>query len=156
MKYDPIVCMNVPESKKASDRDPLSYEALKSDIAALKKGVSYITKESIRSRVVSSFTHRTPASGGLTKEQYNELLNELDKAVKGKDAKTIDKAIRACDDLKSDKEKALAEYKKAKADYENVSKNAKTLAEFKALSNTQEFKAFKEAERVCKLLGCVI
>lgn len=78
---------------------------------------------------------------------------------KTKDAegvKTIDKAIRACDDLKIDKEKAISEYKKAKADYEKVSKNAKTLAEFKALANTQEFKAFKETERVCKLLGCAI
>lgn len=123
MKYDPILCMNVPDGKRTSDRDPLSYEALKSDIAALKKGVSYITKESIRSRVGSSFTHRTPASGGLTKEQYNELLNELDKVGNGKDVKTIDNAIRACDATTFQSAKAVLKnridgwYRNAKIDY---------------------------------------
>lgn len=44
--------------------------------------------------------------------------------------KTMDKAIKACDDLKSDKEKELA--------------------------NTPEFKKFAEKKRVCMQLGCRI
>ena len=70
--------------------------------------------------------------------------------------KTMDKAIKACDDLKSDKEKALAEYKLAKADYEKVAAKAKSLAEMKALANTPEFKKFAEKKRVCMQLGCRI
>lgn len=68
--------------------------------------------------------------------------------------KTMDKAIKACDDLKSDKEKALAEYKLAKADYEKVAAKAQNLVEMKALVNTPEFKKFAEKKRVCMQLGC--
>nr|UVX48772.1 MAG: hypothetical protein [Bacteriophage sp.] len=70
--------------------------------------------------------------------------------------KTMDKAIKACDDLKSDKEKALEEYKKAKEEYQNVASKAKNLAEMKALANTPEFKNFAEKKRVCMQLGCRI
>lgn len=70
--------------------------------------------------------------------------------------KTMDKAIKACDDLKSDKEKALAEYKLAKADYEKVAAKVENLAEMKALANTPEFKKFAEKKRVCMQLGCRI
>lgn len=70
--------------------------------------------------------------------------------------KTMDKAIKACDDLKSDKEKALEEYKLAKADYEKVAAKVKNLAEMKALANTPEFKKFAEKKRVCMQLGCRI
>lgn len=70
--------------------------------------------------------------------------------------KTMDKAIKVCDDLKSDKENALAEYKVAKADYEKVAAKAKNLAEMKALANTPEFKKFAEKKRVCMQLGCRI
>lgn len=70
--------------------------------------------------------------------------------------KTMDKAIKACDDLKSDKEKALAEYKLAKADYEKVAAKSKNFAEMKSLANTPEFKKFVEKKRVCMQLGCRI
>lgn len=70
--------------------------------------------------------------------------------------KNLDKAIKACDDLKSDKEKALEEYKKAKEEYQNVASKAKNLAEMKALANTPEFKNFAEKKRVCMQLGCRI
>ena len=93
--YDPILCMHVPDSKKAKD-------------------------------------------------------------AKTSDSKTIDKAIRNCDDLKSDKEKALEEYKEAKADYEKVAGKAKTLEEMKALRNTPEFRKFAEKKKICMQLGCRI
>lgn len=70
--------------------------------------------------------------------------------------KTMDKAIKACDDLKSDKEKALEEYKKAKEEYQNIASKVKNLAEMKALANTPEFKKFAEKKRVCMQLGCRI
>lgn len=70
--------------------------------------------------------------------------------------KTMDKAIKACDDLKSDKEKALEEYKKAKEEYQNIASKAKNLSEMKALANTPEFKKFAEKKRVCMQLGCRI
>lgn len=70
--------------------------------------------------------------------------------------KTMYKAIKACDDLKSDKEKALEEYKKAKEEYQNIASKAKNLAEMKALANTPEFKKFAEKKRVCMQLGCRI
>lgn len=70
--------------------------------------------------------------------------------------KTMDKAIKACDDLKSDKEKALEEYKLAKEEYQKIASKAKNLAEMKALGNTPEFKKFEEKKRVCMQLGCRI
>lgn len=70
--------------------------------------------------------------------------------------KTMDKAIKACDDLKSDKEKALEEYKKVKEEYQNIASKAKNLSEMKALANTPEFKKFAEKKRVCMQLGCRI
>lgn len=70
--------------------------------------------------------------------------------------KTMDKAIRMCDDINSDKEKALAEYKLAKEEYLKVASKAKNLAEMKALGNTPEFKKFVEKKRVCMRLGCRI
>ncbi len=80
----------------------------------------------------------------------------VDDTVKMKDSNTIDKAIKSCDDLKSDKEKALEEYKKAKEEYQNVASKAKNLEEMKALANTPEFKKFAEKKRVCMQLGCRI
>ena len=70
--------------------------------------------------------------------------------------KTMDKAIKACDDLKSDKEKALQEYKIAKEEYQKIASKAKNLEEMKALGNTPEFKKFAEKKRVCMQLGCRI
>lgn len=70
--------------------------------------------------------------------------------------KIMDKAIKACDDLNSDKEKALEEYKKAKEEYQNIASKAKNLAEMKALANKPEFKKFVEKKRVCMQLGCRI
>lgn len=70
--------------------------------------------------------------------------------------KTMDKAIKACDDLKNDKEKALEEYKLAKQEYQKIASKAKNLAEMKALGNTPEFKKFAEKKRVCMQLGCRI
>lgn len=70
--------------------------------------------------------------------------------------KTMDKAIKVCDDLKSDKEKALAEYKLAKEEYQKIASKAKNLAEMKALANTPEFKKFAEKKHVCMQLGCRI
>lgn len=70
--------------------------------------------------------------------------------------KTMDKAIKSCDDLKSDKEKALEEYKLAKEEYQKIALKAKNLAEMKALGNTPEFKKFAEKKRVCMQLGCRI
>ncbi len=70
--------------------------------------------------------------------------------------KAIDKAIKMLDDLNSDKEKALEEYKRAKKAYEKAAENAKTLSEFKALGNTKEFREFMNKKRICMKLGCRI
>lgn len=96
MHYDPIMCMMVEDSVKTKDRDPLSYEEIKKDIEAMKSGkASYITKNGIINRITHSFSNRTPQSGGITKEQKNELMNLV---MSIKDSKTvIDKAIRNCD-----------------------------------------------------------
>lgn len=85
--YDPILCMNVPDSKKAKDakmsdsktidkairncdRDPYEYETIKNDIDIAARGkASYITKSSLQSRIARGFqTNR------ITKEQKEELL----------------------------------------------------------------------------------
>lgn len=147
MKYDSVLCMNVPESKKARDAESAKLEELYNAAKEFERGLKVLKSRGSAAGYVEAMQRK-----------YDEAKKKYRAAggTKSFDTKTIDKAIRACDDLKSDKEKALAEYKKAKADYEKVSENAKTLAEFKALSNTQEFKAFKEAERVCKLLGCIL
>lgn len=87
------------------------------------------------------------------------LCMNVPDSVKTKDSKSenvIDKAIRNCDDLNSDKQKALEEYKKAKKAYEEKMSNAKTLQEFKELSNTKEFKEFMDKKRICMRLGCRI
>lgn len=69
--------------------------------------------------------------------------------------KTMDKAIKACDDLKSDKEKALEEYKKAKKEWEKKSEGA-TLREFRALQHSEEYLNFVKAKNLCMHLGCRI
>ena len=95
MKYDPIMCMNVPDSVKTKDRDPYAYEEIKKDIQMMKSGkASYITKNELIGRISHSFNNRTPQSGGITKEQKTELMNLV---MSSKDERTIDKAIRNCD-----------------------------------------------------------
>ena len=96
MKYDPIMCMNVPDSVKTKDRDPYAYEEIKKDIQVMKSGkASYITKNELIGRISHSFNNRTPQSGGITKEQKTELMNLV---MSSKDERTIDKAIRSCDE----------------------------------------------------------
>lgn len=95
MKYDPILCMNVPDSVKTKDRDPYAYEEIKKDIQMMKSGkASYITKNGLIGRISHSFNNRTPQSGGITKEQKTELMNLV---MSSKDERTIDKAIKSCD-----------------------------------------------------------
>lgn len=95
MRYDPIMCMNVPGSVKMKDRDPYAYEEIKKDIQMMKSGkASYITKNELIGRISHSFNNRTPQSGGITKEQKTELMNLV---MSSKDERTIDKAIRNCD-----------------------------------------------------------
>lgn len=84
--YDPILCMNVPDTVKSKDektvdekaldkairncdRDPYEYETIKNDIDIAARGkASYITKSSLQSRITRGFqTNR------LTKEQKEEL-----------------------------------------------------------------------------------
>lgn len=95
MKYDPIMCMNVPDSVKTKDRDPYAYEEIKKDIQMMKSGkANYITKNELIGRISHSFNNRTPQSGGITKEQKTELMNLV---MSSKDERTIDKAIKMCD-----------------------------------------------------------
>lgn len=89
MGYDAILCMNVRESKKTGDRDPLS------------------------------------------------------------------KAIRACDDLKSDKEKALREYEAAKKKWREMTKGV-TLRELRQLKHSKEYLDFVKSWNKCKNLGCKV
>lgn len=134
MKYDPVMCMMVDDSVKVKDAEFQMYGP--------------------------EFHH--PIIKANSKEEAIKKAKKIYgwggkvEAVKVSDNKTIDKAIRNCDDLKSDKEKALEEYKEAKADYEKVAANAKSLAEFKELSNTPEFRKFMEKKNVCMKLGCRI
>lgn len=87
MKYDPIMCMNVPDSVKTKDRDPYAYEEIKKDIQMMKSGkATYITKNELIGRISHSFNNRTPQSGGITKEQKTELMNLV---MSSKDERTI-------------------------------------------------------------------
>lgn len=140
---------------------------------AEKKGMIYVedavsTKSVSNERVavgeIKRMTGKSPTSfkqigdkivyfDGLKKIAEYDMNNA---EVRTFDSNTLDKAIKSCDDLKSDKEKALEEYKKAKEEYQNVASKAKNLEEMKALANTPEFKKFAEKKRVCMQLGCRI
>lgn len=84
------------DSVKMKDRDPYAYEEIKKDIQMMKSGkASYITKNELIGRISHSFNNRTPQSGGITKEQKTELMNLV---MSSKDERTIDKAIKMCDE----------------------------------------------------------
>lgn len=144
MKYDPIMCMMVNDSVKSNDNKTVDssfnvvYKSSTGTMQALVMAANEKEAEQkVRSREGSKFV-------------------SLIGVKKMSDSNTLDRAIRNCDDLKSDKEKALEEYKEAKKEYEKVSANAKSLEEFKALSNTPEFRKFMEKKNVCMKLGCRI
>ena len=144
MKYDPVMCMMVNDSVKSNDKKTVDasfnvvYKSSAGTMQALVMAANEKEAEQkVRSREGSKFV-------------------SLIGVKKMSDSNTLDRAIRNCDDLKSDKEKALEEYKEAKKEYEKVSVNAKSLAEFKALSNTPEFRKFMEKKNVCMKLGCRI
>lgn len=145
MKYDPVMCMMVNDSAKTNDAGGFAPGS-KAKIVVENEGSSY-----------ESFTVEYGGSplkrGFKTREAAEKYAKKQGLTV---DFKTIDKAIKNCDDLNSDKEKALEEYKEAKKEYEKVSANAKSLEEFKALSNTPEFRKFMEKKNVCMKLGCRI
>ena len=85
------------------DRDPFAYEVIKKDIELAKAGkASYITKGSLIRRITYSFSNRTPQSGGITKEQKNELMSLLSGVKDSCEMKTIDKLNNAIKALDSD------------------------------------------------------
>lgn len=149
MIYDPILCMNVPDRNKAKD------DGLKVTSYVINKGQSgeyYGLKNKETNQVLYSAPNNWKSREGA--KRWAEKKGMI--YVEDSDAKSLDKAIKSCDDLKSDKEKALEEYKEAKYDYERVAAKAKNLEEMKALGNTPEFKKFVEKKRVCMQLGCRI
>ena len=149
MKYDPIMCMNVPDGVRTKDEE---YK-MKVTSYVINKGQSgeyYGLKNKETNQVLYSAPNNWKSREGAKRWAEKKGMIYVE------DSNTIDKAIRNCDDLKSDKEKALEEYKEAKKEYEKVSSNAKSLAEFKALSNTPEFRKFMEKKNVCMKLGCRI
>lgn len=85
------------------DRDPFAYEVIKKDIEMAKAGkASYITKGSLIRRITYSFSNRTPQSGGITKEQKNELMSLLSGVKDSCEMKTIDRLNNAIKTLDSD------------------------------------------------------
>lgn len=149
MKYDPIMCMMVDDSVKTKDEE---YK-MKVTSYVINKGQSgeyYGLKNKETNQVLYSAPNNWKSREGAKRWAEKKGMIYVE------DSNTIDKAIKSCDDLKSDKEKALEEYKKAKEEYQNVASKAKNLAEMKALANTPEFKKFAEKKRVCMQLGCRI
>ena len=85
------------------DRDPFAYEVIKKDIELAKAGkASYITKGSLIRRITYSFSNRTPQSGGITKEQKNELMSLLSGVKDSCEMKAIDKLDKAIHTLDAD------------------------------------------------------
>lgn len=149
MKYDPIMCMMVDDSVKTKDEE---YK-MKVTSYVINKGQSgeyYGLKNKETNQVLYSAPNNWKSREGAKRWAEKKGMIYVE------DSNTIDKAIKSCDDLKSDKEKALEEYKKAKEEYQNVASKAKNLEEMKALANTPEFKKFEEKKRVCMQLGCRI
>ena len=149
MKYDPIICMMVDDSVKTKDEE---YK-MKVTSYVINKGQSgeyYGLKNKETNQVLYSAPNNWKSREGAKRWAEKKGMIYVE------DSNTIDKAIKSCDDLKSDKEKALEEYKKAKEEYQNVASKAKNLEEMKALANTPEFKKFAEKKRVCMQLGCRI
>ena len=83
------------------------------------------------------------------------MVNDSVKTKDSKETKTIDKAIKSCDDLNSDKEKALEEYKEAEKKWRKITEGA-TLREFRQLQHSQEYLDFVKAKNKCMHLGCRI
>ena len=149
MKYDPIMCMMVDDSVKTKDEE---YK-MKVTSYVINKGQSgeyYGLKNKETNQVLYSAPNNWKSREGAKRWAEKKGMIYVE------DSNTIDKAIKNCDDLKSDKEKALEEYKKAKEEYQNVASKVKNLEEMKALANTPEFKKFAEKKRVCMQLGCRI
>ena len=149
MKYDPIMCMMVDDTVKTKDEE---YK-MKVTSYVINKGQSgeyYGLKNKETNQVLYSAPNNWKSREGAKRWAEKKGMIYVE------DSNTLDKAIKSCDDLKSDKEKALEEYKKAKEEYQNVASKAKNLAEMKALANTPEFKKFAEKKRVCMQLGCRI
>ena len=144
MKYDPIMCMMVNDSVKSNDNKTVdsSFNVVyKSSTGTMQALVMAANEKEAEQKVRSCEGSKFVSLIGVKKMS---------------DSNTLDRAIRNCDDLKSDKEKALEEYKEAKKEYEKVSANAKSLEEFKSLINTPEFIKFMEKKNVCMKLGCRI
>ena len=149
MRYDPIMCMMVDDTVKTKDAE---YK-MKVTSYVINKGQSgeyYGLKNKETNQVLYSAPNNWKSREGAKRWAEKKGMIYVE------DSNTLDKAIRNCDDLKSDKEKALEEYKKAKEEYQNVASKAKSLEEMKALANTPEFKKFAEKKRVCMQLGCRI
>lgn len=149
MKYDPIMCMMVDDTAKTKDEE---YK-MKVTSYVINKGQSgeyYGLKNKETNQVLYSAPNNWKSREGAKRWAEKKGMIYVE------DSNTIDKAIKSCDDLKSDKEKALEEYKLAKEEYQNVASKAKNLEEMKALANTPEFKKFAEKKRVCMQLGCRI
>ena len=85
------------------DRDPFAYEVIKKDIEMAKAGkASYITKGSLIRRITYSYSNRTPQSGGITKEQKNELMSLLSGVKDSCEMKAADRLNNAIKALDSD------------------------------------------------------
>ena len=151
------------DSKKALDKairtmDANKNEGFKIHKAEIRGDKLYITYTDLLYGEKGTMGFTKNEAKGFLKDPWNTWEGNTKSVMMKfiKDSKTVDKAIRVMDDLRSDKEKALEEYKKAKKAYEKAAENAKTLEEFKALGNTKEFKEFMDKKRICMKLGCRI
>ena len=97
MKYDPIMCMNVPDSVKTKDAN--KNEGFKIHKAEIKGDKLYLTYTDLLygRKETESFT-KSEAKGFLTDPWNTWEGNTKSVMMKFvKDSKTIDKAIRNCD-----------------------------------------------------------
>lgn len=143
IKYDPIMCMMVNDTVKSND-------------SKVKDASFNVVYKSV------SGTMQALVMAGSEKEAEEKVRNRegtkfisLIGVKKMSDERTIDKAIKSCDDLNSDKEKALEEYKEAEKKWRKITEGA-TLREFRQLQHSQEYLDFVKAKNKCMHLGCRI
>ena len=103
MKYDPILCMMVPDSVKMEDAswkawslyiDGKFVKAFNSEMPPIKEAKTYM-KENYPNKV-AKLSRNTGSASGYT--------------ISAKDSKTLDEAIRSCDMLEFPSEKEAIEY----------------------------------------------
>lgn len=95
MKYDPIMCMNVPDSVKTHDE--LSSSQKKQVVTELKgflKKSYNFSDESEYARAYEDLRHMFTTG---SRKSTSGLFENAVKKTGAKDSKTIDKAIKTCD-----------------------------------------------------------